>query len=584
MHKIGIIVAFYFLCSWLIAQKPQNMSFDLTTPFEKNNNYTPTYQEIIDFYNTIAQKSGFIQVTTFGSTDSGFPLHEIVLSKHGFDPKQIKSANLPVFLINNGIHPGEPCGIDASMIFARNILQTAMLDSVLDKMVIVIIPVYNIGGCLNRSSTSRANQNGPESYGFRGNAKNYDLNRDFIKADAANTRSFYSVFKKWDPDIFVDTHTSNGADYQYTMTLIATQIDKAGPVGGKFLEEEILPCLYTKMNEKKYEMIPYVYPYKKGIPDYGIRSFLDYPRYSSGFAALHHTWSFMPEAHMLKPYRDRVYSTLAFLETVADFISKNPQKIKLVRSLWKKESRDKMSFPLDYTLDETITDSLLFHGYEASYKPSLISGKDRLYYDRNKPFTKNIPYYSNYTPLLAVTKPKAYIIPQGYKEIIERLEENGVVVTKMENNTVLKVEKYRITDYKTNKTPYEGRFPHSEVKTETFTTEQTFFAGDFIVQTDQEKVRFIIETLEPQAPDSYFAWNFFDTILAQKEYFSAYVFEDLAVEILAKNPELKQKLEDKKSKEPAFADDAYAQLEFVYKNSPYYEPNHKVYPIARLNP
>jgi hypothetical protein len=246
MHKIRFIVAFYFLCSWLFAQKPQDMSFDLTTHFEKNNNYTPTYQEIIDFYNTIAQKSGFIQVTTFGSTDSGFPLHEIVLSKHGFDPKQIKSTNLPVLLINNGIHPGEPCGIDASMIFARNILQTAMLDSVLDKMVIVIIPVYNIGGCLNRSSTSRANQNGPDSYGFRGNAKNYDLNRDFIKADAANTRSFYTVFKKWDPDIFVDTHTSNGADYQYTMTLIATQIDKAGPVGGKFLKRKYYPIYIQK--------------------------------------------------------------------------------------------------------------------------------------------------------------------------------------------------------------------------------------------------------------------------------------------------------------------------------------------------
>ncbi|MBK8620997.1 MAG: M14 family metallopeptidase [Saprospiraceae bacterium] len=556
----------------------------MTTHFEKNNDYTPTYPEIIEFYKSVAQNSTFISFSAFGTTDSGFPLHEIVLSKHGFDPKHIKSINLPVLMINNGIHPGEPCGIDASMMLVRNILQKANQDSLLDKMVIVIIPVYNIGGCLNRSSTSRANQNGPEAYGFRGNAKNYDLNRDFIKADAANTRSFYTVFKKWDPDIFVDTHTSNGADYQYTMTLIATQSDKAGPVGGKFLEEDILPYLYKKMDEKQYTMIPYVYAHKKGIPDHGIRSFLDYPRYSSGFAALHHSWSFMPEAHMLKPYKDRVYSTLAFLETVADFISKNPQKIKLVRSLWKKESRDQKLFPLHYILDETKSDSIFFNGFEASYKPSLITGKDRLYYDRNKPYTKNIPFYTYYTPTSFVTKPKAYIIPQGYQEIIERLQENGVVVTRMENNTVLKVEKYRITDYKTSKTPYEGRFPHSEVKTESFTTEQAFFAGDFIVETDQENVRFIIETLEPQAPDSYFTWNFFDAVLMQKEYFSAYVFEDLAVEILAKTPELKQKLEDKKSKEPAFADDAYAQLEFIYKNSPYYEPSHRVYPIARWNP
>ncbi|MBK8855508.1 MAG: M14 family metallopeptidase [Saprospiraceae bacterium] len=578
--KLPIFLIF-FECT-LSSQNPAMMSQPPLSHFEKNNNYTPTYFEVISNYKQLTELFPHIQMKEGKTTDSGFPLHEVVLSKYGFDPEIIKEKKLPVLLINNGIHPGEPCGIDASILFVRNLLSDKDYQKILDNMVIVVIPVYNIDGALQRNSTTRANQIGPDEYGFRGNAKNLDLNRDFIKADTKNAIGFYNIFHTWDPDIFVDTHTSNGADYQYTMTLIASQSDKLGAAGQKFQDEMLLPYLYVKMKEKNWEMIPYVYPLKKGIPDFGIQSFLDNPRFSSGYASLFQTWSFMPEAHMLKPYADRVYSTLAFLESISAFISPNAEYILKTRKQWKQEIASQNDFPLQYTLDNSKTDSLEFKGYEARYKPSEITGKDRLFYDKKAPYTKNIPYKKSFKPTMFVSKPKAYIIPQAYKEIVQKLEWNKVKISQLEKDSVFQVERYKIVSLKTSKEVYEGHYPHSDVSVEKITGSKQYYKGDYIIFTDQEKIRFIIETLEPLAPDSYFVWNFFDGILNRKEHFSAYVFEDLAIEILHKNPELKKKFLEKKKEDAHFALDANAQLNFIYENSVYAEPEYKIYPVARL--
>jgi len=153
---------------------------------------------------------------------------------------------------------------------------------------------------------------------------------------------------------------------------------------------------------------------------------------------------------------------------------------------------------------------------------------------------------------------------------------------KLEKDQTFEVELYRIADYKTGERPYEGHYLHRNIEVEKFTQNRIYKKGDFIIYANQPSNRYIVETLEPTAPDSYFAWNFFDGILQQKEYFSPYVFEDLAVEILEKNPDLKTQLEEKKKSDPDFAKNGYAQLDFVYKNSEHYEPTHQIYPVGRL--
>ncbi|MFY9514602.1 MAG: M14 family zinc carboxypeptidase, partial [Rubrivivax sp.] len=290
---------------------------DWATPFERGNgNQTTTWQDCIAFHQRLAQAfGGWLRFEEAGRSDAGVPIHVGVFSSDGvFDPPAVKAAGRAVFFNNNGIHPGEPEGIDACMALLRDLCLDPAQRAALGRTVLVYIPVYNVDGALNRGDSSRVNQNGPEAFGFRGNARHLDLNRDFVKLDSLNARCFAQVFTRWDPDVMVDTHTSNGADYQHVLTLIATQPDKLGGQTGQHLRQTMLPALHAAMAARGFPMCPYVNPVHE-IPDDGIADFLDSPRFSTGYAALHHTIGFMPETHMLKPFAARYHSTRALLDS-----------------------------------------------------------------------------------------------------------------------------------------------------------------------------------------------------------------------------------------------------------------------------
>ena len=550
------------------------------TPYERSNhNQTSTYDAAILFYQNLAKTYPQARLLSYGNTDFGKPLSLLVLSKDKvFDPAAIRKSDKRILLINNGIHPGEPEGVDASMMLARDLLKNNQLPS---NVVICIIPIYNIDGSFNRNSTSRANQNGPEAYGFRGNSKNYDLNRDFIKTDSKNSAAFQLIFNTWQPEIFVDTHTSNGADYQYTMTLIPTQKDKLNAILSGYLTKTMVPDLYSGMQKKGFELIPYINSVDE-TPESGITGFIESPRYSTGYAALHNTIGFMPETHMLKAFDKRVESTYKLLQTYVEIVSRDAAIIGKNKRSADQAVAKQQSFPLSWKLDEKVYDTLTFKGFAAKYKPSTVSGADRLYYDRNEPFTKQIKEWNKFEPLVTVEKPVAYIIPKAWDRVVALLKLNGVKVQQLANDGELAVDSYYITDYKTAARPYEGHYLHNTVLLATRPQSLQFYAGDYIVYVNQPQNRYIVETLEPQATDSFFSWNFFDSVLDQKEHYSAYVFEDTATGILKDNPELQKQLDQKKSADAEFAKNPRAQLEFVYKNSNYYESTHLRYPIARL--
>lgn len=556
------------------------------TPFELNPSTSSTYAECIAYYSSLAEEHpSFISMKVAGSTDIGEPIHTVILSYDGhFDPSEIRRSGKSILMINNGIHPGEPDGIDACMMLARDIIIDPSKRELLKNVTILIIPVFNIDGCLNRNSSSRVNQEGPESYGFRGNSRNYDLNRDFIKCDTKNAKSFAQIFAHYKPDVLIDTHTSNGADYQYTMTLIATQHDKLPTPLAEYLTKALLPAVYADMSSCGWPMTPYVNVDDGQIPDDGILGFLDHPRYSSGFASLFHCLSFVPETHMLKPFESRVLSTYAFIDVMLRFIDRDHIALVDARRRAEAETASRCSFPLQWISDESRWDEITFLGFEAGYKKSLVSGLDRLFYDRSKPFTKTIKYFNYYLPTLSVNKPAAYIIPKAYEGIVHLLLLNGIQVQKLTAAaTILEVEQYYIESYKSRHEPYEGHHLNFDVLVRTvLKTNVPLSSGDFLIRTGSPMDRYIIETLEPQGADSFFAWNFFDAILQWKETFSSYVFEDLAAEYLKSHPEVQALLEAKRQSDPEFASSSRAQLEFVYRHSHWYEPTHMAYPILRL--
>src|SRR5688572_5714571 len=573
MRKIIFLLLLVNSCLQSLAQ--------LKTKFETSNaEQTPTYQEIINWWQKLDAGSGKVKLLTMGMTDAGFPLHLVVIANngdHNFD--NIRNNKKSVILINNGIHPGEPDGIDASMLLARDIFQNKI--KLADHLVLAIIPVYNIGRCLNRSANYRVDQNGPEEFGFRGNSQNLDLNRDFIKCDSKDARAFTEIFHLTDPDVLLDNHVSNGADYQHVMTLICSQHNKLGGVLGEFMNKNFEPGLYASMKEKGYDLIPYVNAFGDS-PDNGWPEFFEGPRYSSGYAALWHTFSFVAETHMLKPYDQRVKATYELMRSFIDFTSKNSEQIKNLRNQTKQSMKSAIEFPIAWTLDRSIFDKRLYKGYAAGRKPSEVSGQPRLFYDRTKPYEKEIPFYNNYKPSAFIQKPKAYIIPQGWWTVIDLLKANKVQMTQLKKDTVIEVEVYRIDDYKTAPRQNEMHHINSDVKTSVSIQKLKFKKGDYYIPMNQVANRFLIETLEPSAADSYFALNFFDGILGQKEGFSGYAFEDIAADYLKTNTDLKSKLEQRRSTDTVFAKNGRAQLNFVFENSPWYEPDYLRYPVYRI--
>jgi hypothetical protein len=573
MKKIAVILLIVF--SNKIFAQP------ITTRFEQSNGtQTPAYFEIIDWWKKLDEKSGKVKLLMMGMTDAGYPLHLVVVANNGdYNFDNIRKNKKNVILINNGIHPGEPDGVDASMLLARDIVTNKF--SLPDNVVLAIIPIYNIGGCLNRSANYRVDQNGPEEFGFRGNSQNLDLNRDFIKCDSKDARAFTEIFHLTDPDIFLDNHVSNGADYQHVMTLLTTQHNKLGGPMGEYLSKELEPGIYELMKTKGYDLIPYVNSFGDS-PDNGWPEYWDSPRYSSGYAALWNTFSFVPETHMLKPYKERVAATKVLMECFIKFTASNSETIKNLRNQAKQSTKSAIEFPITWSLDRSQFKEVTYKGYENGRKPSDVSGLPRLYYDRSKPYEKKIKIFNYFPAKTMIQKPKAYIILQGWWKVIELLKLNKVRMTQFKKDTTIEVEAYRIDDYKTAARQYEMHHMNSEVKVSAAMKSIRFRKGDYYIPMNQAANRFLIETLEPQAEDSYFAWNYFDPILGQKEGYSAYAFEDIAADYLKNNPDLKTKLEQRRATDTVFAKSGRAQLNFVYENSPWFEPAYLKYPVYRV--
>ncbi|BAO54265.1 M14 family metallopeptidase [Nonlabens marinus] len=553
---------------------------DYKTPFELGNgNQTTTYQDCIAFYQQLANDFSTVTIEEIGKTDIGLPLHVIHYSNSSINWGSLNENKIKI-LINNGIHPGESDGIDATMMLVRDLATGKM--KVEDNVIFSTIAIYNVGGSLNRNTGTRTNQNGPESYGFRGNARNYDLNRDFIKADTRNTRAFAQIYHKIKPDIFIDNHVSNGADYQYTLTHLFTQHNRIGSATGSYIHNTFQPALEQALKNRSLDITPYVNVYNQS-PDKGFSQFVDYPRYSTGYTALWNTIGFMVETHMLKPYNDRVLGTKAIMEEVIHIGSSNVEAIKKVRQENFTAFQAASYYPINFEVDESYADTLDFKGYEAIENVSELTGNKLMTYDRDQPFTRKTPFYTYMKATDSIRIPEYYVVPQGQWEVIELMRLNNIIMKPLEKDSTMTVGKYTMNKFNTAPSAYEGHYPHSNVKVQEKTRKVRFRESDILIPTAQPGIKYILETLEPAAPDSFFKWNYFDTILQQKEGYSAYVFEATARKMLEENESLRKRFDSMKRADRKFANSNRAQLSWLHDRSDNHEDAYLTYPIYKLN-
>lgn len=575
----------------------------LITPFERSKGMaTASYTECVNWYRKLASAfPAYCSLQSIGLGDAGKEIYVLKLMGERMgrmnrlgegDAGILAGADaVPVpkvkILINNNIHPGEPEGTDASMFLVRDLLFFGQYwQQTLPFLELHVICQYNVDGTLNRSATSRANQNGPVEYGFRGNAQNLDLNRDFVKTDSRNAKALVNLMAKEQYHLFIDNHTSNGADYQYVLTYFHTRPEKLMPEivpNLRLLESE----LKTTLTAAEWPTAPYVETIKT-VPDSGLYAFWEGGRYATGFAALHNTIGYTVETHMLKPFSQRMLATLAFMEnflvvTTGEGLRKGFEENRMKGYVRAEDPTRVKYMPIAHTLNMNQYTMIPFRGFEFGYKPSDVTGADRLVYDTRKPWEKQVKYYDQYVATDSVRVPKAYIIPFAYEDVIQKLKRNGIALRNVPLDTWVTMRVSYIVDYKTVSHPYEKHYLHYGVITRDTLMKVMVRAGDVVAVVKPNNVRFLTAVLEPRAGDSYFAWNAFDGILQQKEGYSDYVFEDKAAAWLKAHPEKYQELQRKKAQDPAFAKNAWAQLNWVYKQSEHYEQSHNLYPVYRVD-
>jgi hypothetical protein len=552
------------------------------THFEQSNGLeTVRPDHVLDFYYALAENSSNIKIQEAGLSDLGRPIYTVIIGENAA-LESADQSNKMVLLINNGIHSGESCGIDASQLLARDLVGEK--SNLLKDITVVIIPVYNLGGHQKQSPYNRINQNGPLEMGFRGNAANYDLNRDFIKMDSKNAETFLSIFHTWQPDLFIDNHATNGADYQHALTYMINETAHTTEALREYIQDSFKPALEKRSTEKGVSPTTYVNLKEAGNIKAGIDYFHLAPRYSTGYTDLFNTVSILIETHMLKPYKIRVEASLAFMHSTIETAIDQKDDLVDARSDAIDETKSLETYAISYEKDFSEYDEIEFQGYEFTKKFNRYAGVDLVSYNTERPVTWDLKVYNSYKSNRDVTVPKAYIIPKQWQHVIRRLKANGVKLTPLRENNDFLVEEYRFSkDAAWANSPFEGRHRITNLNTSTELSTKTFSVGDYLVEMNQEQNKYILEVLEPHGVDSFVRWGFFDVIFQQKEYFSPYLFVEKLPELLKMKPELEVEFATYLKENPQFKENPYMRLNFFYERSPWYERHtHLLYPIARV--
>lgn len=545
---------------------------------------SPDYKNTILYFERLEKESPYVQIKNIGLTPQERQIKLVIVSKDkAFLPVEAKKTGKAIVLIQNGIHPGEIEGKDASMILLREILITKEKEHLLDHLILLIIPVLNIDGHERLSPFNRPNQNGPKQMGWRTNALNLNLNRDYMKVDSLETKAFTKLFYEWTPDFIIDNHSTNGADYQYHVTYGLETHRNIDENLAKWVKEKYLPYLITNVEKDGFLTAPYI-EFKNGTIESGIKTWASLPRLSHGYCAAQNRICLLVETHSLKPFENRVYSTLSMMYHTLEFINNNYAELilynlKAEKETIKKYFRNKELFPLVLTGTEK-SEPFRFKGFQWKDEASEITGSTVRKYTKD-PVDILIPNYNEVKVSKYIPLPFAYFVPPQFTNLIEVLRNQHIKYFRFRNDKRALVERYRFKNVSFYPQPYEGRqLPRFDV--ELYEEELTIQTGSVWIPVDQRQLKVIVHLFEPESPDSFVSWGFFNAFFERKEYAEAYIMEPYAKKMLEENPKLKEEFMNKLNSDESFRNNPSDRLDFFYKRSPFYDQGENVYPIFRV--
>jgi Zinc carboxypeptidase len=585
---------------------------DWRTPAEISGyRTTPRYDETMAYVRRVEKAAPKqVRVEVFGKTPEGRDLVAVVLSRDGqFEAAKLHEQNRPIVLIQNAIHAGEMDGKDSCLALMRDIVISKEKAALLKRAVLVVIPIYNADGHERFGPYNRINQNGPEQMGWRTTSTNLNLNRDYMKADAPETRAFLKLWNKWLPDFFVDDHVTDGADFQYDVTLAIEYGPQVDHAQAAWIRDALLPYVMKSVDGTgKHLASPYISLIDDKDPAKGIAYEQSPPRFATGYTILQNRPGMLVEMHMLKDYGTRVTGNYEALRAMIEIVNRDAEKlVKMNRdadaetavgvstcALRKDESGAvppgrfaNCRIPLQLEASGA-TEPFVFKTYKYERVPSEVSGGTWIQYSK-EPMTITVPRQSDLKPTLSITPPYAYIVPAQWTAVIDVLQAHGLKTLRTTKAWETEVEVYRCKTPEWQRRSFESHhllsWPKLSDENRGCTLERErmeFAAGSVVVPLDQRGALVAINLLEPEAPDSLMQWGLFDSIFEQKEFGDARVLEKLARDMVRRDPKLAAEFEQRVATDEAFAANPYERLQWFFYRSRWNDVEQNRYPVARL--
>ncbi|MEP6907610.1 MAG: M14 family metallopeptidase [Pseudoxanthomonas sp.] len=558
----------------------------LTTAAERSGFVeTGRYDEVIALCKDFASAyPRAVRCIDFGTSPEGRPMKVLVASTSGaLDARTARSRGLPVVLIQGGIHAGEIDGKDAGFLALRQILEGKAGKGLLDNLVWVFVPVFSVDGHERFGAWNRPNQRGPEQMGWRTTAQGYNLNRDYLKADAPEMQAMLRLVQEWDPLIEVDLHVTDGAKFEHDVSIQVEPVhagDEALRQAGRQWRDAVISDLAAQGSLP----LPY-YPsfVVEDDPTSGFEDSVPPPRFSHGYFWLRNRMGMLVETHSWKTYPVRVRITRNAIVSVLQQASLHGKKwLQVAHQADQRSSQHSaMPVPLAYRADEE-SHLVDFRGYAYTRTPSEISGALMTRYDETTPQLWKIPLRDHVQPSLSVVAPAGgYLVPAAHAAWVgEKLKLHGIEYHMIGAIKAAKVESFLATEATPAAQSTEGR-QRMVVKGEWKPDVRDVGAGALFVPIAQPKSRLVMSILEPLAPDSLVGWGEFNNAFERKEYMEDYVAEEVAREMLAKDPALKAAFEQRVKDDPAFASSSAARLEFFYRLHSAWDDSNNLYPVMR---
>ncbi len=563
---------------------------------------TPDYKATMNWFKKLTAASPLLSMVSIGTSVEGRDIYMIIAStEKNTSSTALKKSIKPLMLAQAGIHSGEIDGKDAGMMLLRDIA-FGNKRALLNKVNFLFIPILSVDAHERSSSYNRPNQRGPLNQGWRTNAQNLNLNRDYAKLDTKEVRAVVQVINKYDPVLYMDIHVTDGADYQYDITFGGIGLQSNSPGISQWLETIYKPAADKDLAASGHIPGPLLMSLNDRDFSQGNVWVLGGPRYSDSYGQLRHMATLLIENHSLKPYKQRVLGTYVLLESTLNLLTYEGQSLKKITEKDKsaRDSKVPMAYKVPQMKNSTniesttnlelsesnvkAPDSLDFFGIDSRLVKSPITNSDYIEW-LGKPVKMRIVNYKATEPVDFITRPKGYWVPASCNEVIARLKMHGIKMDMISEPIEVTVEMYRIENARIENEyhqpiPFEGHMQVSGI-TKPEIRKQLFPRGSAYISTDQPLGDLAMILLEPISKDSYFSWGFFLPIFQRTEYIEAYIMEPMAKKMLDESPELRQEFEQKKASDKAFANDQNAILTWFYSKTKFYDERYLLYPVGR---